>query len=255
MNSVYPDRWHPVFMLIDALQALGASVEFARDARTGGAWGFVCNGRACAWFIDNRHAHEMVRDDPAAKFLLENGGLVMHAQPPDRDRVGGKWLPLAASPGYKVPPRPMQKLWDCAFVGFIRTEARADFLSDISARYSLSSASGLFGEQAVATYWQARVGLNVPTSWGGATGYDSANMRCFEVLATGVPLVTAYEKWLDELGLIPGVNYVPYATIPEAIAAVKFAIEHPDIGDKGAQLAQARHTYKHRALQVLEWLA
>lgn len=253
--SIYPPRHHPVFMLIDALAALGASVEFARDARTGGAWGFVCNGRACAWFIDNRHAHEMVKDDPAAKFLLENGGLVMHAQPPDRARVGGYWLPLAVSPGYTLPPQPLAKLWDCAFVGFVRTEARANFLSDINARYSLSSASGLFGEQAVATYWQARVGVNVPTSFGSATGYDVFNMRAPEILATGTPLVNAYAPWLDELGLIPGVNYVPYSTIPEAIAAVKFAIEHPDIGVKGAQLAQSRHTYRHRALQVLEWLA
>lgn len=250
--SNYPDRWHPVYMLQDALQAQGADVEFARDERTAGSWGLIVNGQACAWYIDNRHPHEMVKEDPAAKELLARGALVMHAQKQDMERVGGQWLPLAASPGFS--PLPMPKLWDCAFVGFIRTEARADFLSDINAHYSLSSASGLFGEQAVNTYRQARVGVNVPTNYGATDGYDSANMRCFEILATGIPLVTAYEPYLEELGLIPGANYMPYSNIAEALAAVKYCIEHPEIGERGAALVMERHLYSHRAQTVLQWI-
>lgn len=253
--SVYPDGHHPVFFLISALKELGVDVEFARDERTCGTWGMIVNGKPVSYLIDNRHDHERVKEDPAAKEMLARGNLVCHAQPPDRDRVGGKWLPLAVSPGYTTPPQPVKKLWDCAFVGFVRTESRADFLCEINAHYSLSSVSGTFGAPAIETYWQARVGVNVPTSYGSPTGYDTFNMRAAEILATGTPLITAYEPWLEELGLIPGVNYMPYTTIAEALAAVKHCIAHPEIGVRGAELAQARHLYSHRAKQVLEWLA
>lgn len=254
--SAYPDRHHPVFFLQDALVALGATADFAKDDRTLGCWGLIVNDKRMVWLIDNRHAHEAEKEDPAAKRLLGEGVLVCHAQKPDADRVGGKWLPLAVTPGYRLPDGPVEKLYDVGFVGYVRDPARMEVLRHVARHFKLNVAQGVFGDAAVSVYWQSKVGLNIPTNYGAPDAYDSANMRCFEILATGTPLVTTYENYLGDLGL--GGRCFMYSNINELIEAIRVAIQLPDelikAGVAGAKLAQERHTYEHRANQVLEWL-
>lgn len=255
----YPPRHHPVFFLIDALTALGADAQFARDERTRGCWGMKVNGKIVVYLIDNRHPHEAAHEDPAAAELLQAGALVMCAQQPDAERVGAKWLPLAVTPGYRTPETPVAKLWDVGFVGYVRDAGRMDVLRHVIRRFTLCAHQGVFGDDAVSVYWQSRVGLNVPTGYGAPTSYDTANMRCFEVLATGTPLVTAYEPYLNDLGLADGATCLTYRDADELIRQIDKALANPawaaQIGRDGAALAQARHTYQQRAQQVLEWLA
>lgn len=252
--TFYPERHHPVFFLEDALRALGADVEFNhRDERTLGCWGLIVNGKPMVWLIDNRHEHERVTEDPAAKELLARGALVCHAQKPDMERVGGKWLPLAATPGYR--PMNREKLYDAAFVGYVRDAGRATLLADIASRYTLSVNAGLFGDHAVEAYNMARCGVNIPTGYGQADAYDSANMRFFEVMACGIPLVTPFENYLYDLGVIANIDYVAYHAPGDLLDAVSYALQHPEIGDTGRRLVESRHTYAHRAQQVLEWLS
>ena len=251
----YPDRHHPVYFLESALQAIGVNAQFAKDERTLGCWGLIFpdfDNRVMVWLIDNRHPHEAMREDPAAKILLKTFVIVCHAQKPDMLRVGGHWMPLAASPGFRK--MDAAKTADCAFIGYIRDEGRARLLSDIRSRYSLALMQGVFGDNAVHAYCSARVGVNVPTGYGGKTDYDSANMRCFEILACGVPLVTSDESYLSELGLIDGETCVTYGAHRDIVEAVAIALQSPHIGTAGLELVNARHTYTHRALQVLEWL-
>src|SRR5260221_13131475 len=95
--SSYPNRHHPCYFLEDALTALGAEAKVIRDVRTDGCWGLVIDDKTMVWLIDNRHAHEALTEDSAAADLLARGVLVCHAQKPDAERVGGKWLPLAGT--------------------------------------------------------------------------------------------------------------------------------------------------------------
>ena len=57
MNHTYPDKWHPVYFLVDALAAIGIRADFARDERTLNCWGMVFpdfDDRVMIWLIDNR---------------------------------------------------------------------------------------------------------------------------------------------------------------------------------------------------------
>jgi hypothetical protein len=254
----YPDRHHPCYFLEDALTKLGADARVIRDGdATLGCWGLLVNGKLMVWLIDNRHPHEAATEDPAAKRLLERGVLVCHAQKPDAERVGGKWLPLAVTPGYRPPDQPVEKLYDVAFVGYVRDAGRQSVLAHVARHFKLNVHQGVFGDDAVGAYWSAKVGLNVPTGYGQADAYDSANMRCFEILATGTPLVTPWEDYLSELGISGNAFF--YNTADILIASIRAALRDGDeylqgTGAAGAVLTRERHTYEHRAKQVLEWL-
>ncbi len=254
--SNYPDRHHPIFFLQDSLKVIGIRADFAKDERTLGCWGMVFpdfNNRVMVWLIDNRWVHESVKEDPAARELLARGAIVAHAQKPDMERVGGSWLPLAASPGFH--PVNVGKTSDCCMVGYVRDEGRARLLADVGKHYSLSLNQGLFGKQAVEAYCGAKCGINIPTRYGDPQAYDSWNMRSPEIMACGIPLVTEYQPYLSELGLMDLDTYVSYGkgrTITEAIA---LALAHPEIGPEGLKLIQEEHTYAHRAETVKQWLS
>lgn len=256
--SDYPPRHHPCFMLEDALTALGAEAQVVRDERTEGCWGLIVNGKRMVWLIDNRHPHEAQHEDPAAQRLLDAGVLVCHAQKPDMERVGGRWLPLAVTPGYRLPVAPFGKLYDVGFVGYVRDMRRHEVMLNVARHFTNWIGGPVFGDDAVSIYWISRIGLNVPTNYGAPDAYDSANMRLFEILATGAPLVTPYEPYLKELGLQSGINYLAYTDTNHLITTIDSFLKTPDllemIGTNGADLATARHTYRHRAEQVLAWL-
>jgi hypothetical protein len=258
MNQHYPDRHHPVFFLQDSLQAEGVQAEFnSRDERTKGMWGLIIGGKPFVWLIDNRWTHEAKTEDPSARDMIAKGALVCCAQKPDAERIGAKWLPLAVTPEYKPPATPVRQLTDVAFVGYIRDKGREQMLLDLNAHFSISVSQGHFGNAAVSAYHLARLGMNIPTRYGHPQAYDSANMRCFEILATGTPLVTAYQDYLSELGLEHGFNCFLYKSPQDCIEVILNALAQRDlaiIGKQAAQLANERHTYGHRAKQVLEWL-
>lgn len=254
--SSYPERHHPIFFLQDALIELGADAVFnVRDERTEGCWGLIVNGKPMVWLIDNRHLHEQEKEDPAAKKLLDAGALVCHAQKPDMERVGGKWLPLAVTPGYRPPDKPVEKVYDVGFVGYIRDWQRANVITHLARHFKVCTEQGVFGNAALDVYWKSKVGINIPTGYGSPDAYDSANMRCFEILATGTPLVTPFEDYLSELGLIDGKNCITYRSLDMLIECLPFVEAASEkISNNGIQLIQERHTYAHRAKQVLEWL-
>lgn len=259
--TAYPDRHHPCYFLEDELHALGADAVVVRNEQTLGCWGLIVNGKVMVWLIDNRHAHEAAKEDPAAAELLKRGDLVMCAQKPDAERIGAKWLPLAVSPTFRTPDNSVEKLYDVTFVGYVRDAGRCGVLSAVARRFKTRVLQGIFGDDAVSAYWHSHIAINVPTGYGQADAYDSANMRLFECLATGTPMMTSYEPYLHELGLecnVHHTNYLFYKNVDDLIEKIEVQLTQPqrltEIGRAGAALANERHTYEHRAQQVLDWL-
>lgn len=251
--SAYPDRWHPVYFLQDALTQVGVKAEFAKDGRTRDCWGLILPDfrKVMVWLIDNRLPHEQMKEDPAAKALLDEGALVCHAQKGDMARVGGHWLPLAASPGFEAVS--VAKTSDVAFVGYVRDEGRAHLLASVGKKYKLSLNQGLFGRRAVEAYCGAHVGLNIPSHYGQPYCTD-INMRVFEIAACGVPLVTNALPELAELGFVDQKTCVTYGRFP-LLDAVLYARSYPEVASAARQLILDRHTYAHRAQQVIQWLS
>jgi glycosyltransferase involved in cell wall biosynthesis len=252
MNLSYPDKHHPVYFLQAELEKLGATVQFHRNSKTHNCWGLEVNGRIMVWLIDNRWEHERQKEDAAAAALLSEGALVCHTQKQDAVRAGGVWLPLAATPGFY--PKDMTRLFDVGFVGYVRDDARMTMLNNLASRFTVNYGFGLFGENALDTYCQSRAAVNIPTQYGHPLAYD-VNMRVFECLATGIPVVTNDLPVLPELGMENGTTLFTYDTPDAIFGAVQQALEHPEVGQAGADLIQARHTYAHRAQQVMEWLS
>jgi hypothetical protein len=251
---MYPDRWHPVFMLIDALKELGVAVEFAKDERTHGCWGMVFpeyGNRVMVWLIDNRLPHEAAKEDVAAIELLKSGAIVAHAQKPDMNRVGGAWLPLAVSPGYRNLDG--FKTHDVAFVGFVRDAGRAKALAEIGAKFRLNFKHGVFGDEAVEAYCTAKCGVNIPSHFGTGLDYD-LNMRCFEIPACGVPLVAPENFYLAYQGFNDMQTCVTFGKNRSLIEAIQIAMDNPQIGAAGQALVERAHTYIDRAKTVKEWL-
>ncbi len=258
MNQYYPDRHHPIYFLQDALEAEGTHATFHRDEKSRGLWGLKTdNGRMVVWLIDIRWQHERDTHEANIHLLHRDAALIVAAQKPDADYFGCPWLPLAVSPGYAPPRGAVEKLVDVAMVGYVRDKQREQLLLDLNAVHSMSVAQGVFGVEAVETYHGAKLGINIPTRYDDARAYDSANMRFFEILATGTPLVTSYEDYLPDLGIVHGENAFTYHNTRNCLEVVKKALVEGGldaVGEAGARLVQERHTYSHRAKQVIEWL-
>lgn len=260
----YPPEHHPVFFLRDALRELGATADFnGRDERTLGCWGLIVNGKPMAWLIDNRLPHEAEHEDPATKELLAWGVLVCHAQKPDMERVGGKWLPLACSPNFLTPlqqhgeMRIREKSHDAGFCGYIHDMGRATLLAHLAAFCKLNTQSGVFGEEAVNVYTSALCGVNIPSHFGQPYCTD-LNMRVYEIMGCGVPLITNTLPSLKEIGFLDGVHGYAYRDPDHLCQIVHSLSKHPldayQMGDAARKLVEQQHTYEHRAAQVLEWL-
>lgn len=253
----YPPGYHCSVFLCKALQELGADVKFD-DERLMKCEGLVVNGKPVAWLLDNRIPHNRAWQDPAAIQMLKRGDvLVCHCQKSDAQRVGGYWLPLAVTPGYDRPGGQVEKVYDAAFVGYLNDTERTAAMAQLSKTVDLHIAQGVFGAAAVQVYHQARVGLNMPSLYGTDVAYD-LNMRLFEILATGTPLVTNANYDLNDLGIRSGVNCLTYQGIADAERQIKILLKDKALGEALAanayELVMRKHTYQARAEQLLRWI-
>ena len=259
VHSDYPDGYHVTIFLKNALVELGATVTFDDD-RLHGCEGFVVNGVPVAWLLDNRVPANREWQDPAAAAMLQAGNVIVcHCQKEDAERVGGRWLPIAATPRFQRNPK-RKPTYDGAFVGYLKDQNRLAVIQGLASEYNLNIKSKVFYEDAAAVYHSAKVGVNVPAFYKHPRNIDyDINMRTFEVMASGVPLVTAYNPALADLGIHSGVNCLTYDNPDELHHILKWVIDDDqlleDIAINGWELVQRRHTYKHRAEQVLEWVA
>ena len=83
---------------------------------------------------------------------------------------------------------------------------------------------------------------------------DDINMRCFEATATGSFLLTEWVPTISDC-FREGIHLVTFKTMEEAIEKAKYYLEHEDeretIAGQGMEHTLARHTYKHRAEELL----
>ena len=84
---------------------------------------------------------------------------------------------------------------------------------------------------------------------------DIVNMRVFEVMACGTPLVTTRHLDMDYFGFVEGQHYLGFTGIDEMLDQITWVNEHRAEAEQMALRARAfvlsKHTYYHRALEVL----
>lgn len=225
----------------------------------------------CFWYIDYRHNKDrpsrLPNDRDNAKFLSDGGGWIFQAQ--YEDFLDAKacgiertsWLPLAADPDiWSDTPKPESKIFDVTFVGHVWDEVRATALTQIHRtgfRLGLAEPGKLWKEKASKVLRQGQIGFNISTLFGTAVAFD-INMRVFETLSTGTPLLTNWVPSLERLIPKDATFIRTYKTIDEIIPLLRACLIDPHFRKSGAAARKwicDHATYKHRMVEALRTLA
>lgn len=169
------------------------------------------------------------------------------------------YLPCAAEETcYR--PYPVMKKWNWSFIGHLNSEHRIDLVDRFIREFGLGDGEGYVGwrmpeikghnvlDDAAKKFSMSRMVINDSIK-------NDLNMRTFEVMATGTPLITEENGPL--LGLFTkGVHLLTYKTIDGAVDCAKYLLKNPEmmneIGKAGLREILEKHTYRHRVLEVLK---
>lgn len=162
------------------------------------------------------------------------------------------WLPLGCDPAAhyatEAPPE-----FDVAFIGsthFMVNQQRVARLGVLESHFTLGFAFGLGAAEAAEIYGKARVIFNASIA-------QDVNMRVFESLATGKPLVTNREAETNGLfDLFEEEKHLITYTDEDLVQQIQRCLDHPGwaraIGAAGCRAVLAEHTYGHRVASILE---
>ncbi|MHC1728115.1 MAG: radical SAM protein [Syntrophobacteraceae bacterium] len=146
----------------------------------------------------------------------------------------------------------LQKNWDIVFVGNLNHAVQQEResllyrLAGLKDKYRLHIATGVYG----ADY--ARM-LSSSTLVFNRSIRDEANMRFFEAIACGATVLNPHIEELDLLGFSPGLHYVAYNELEEAVD--DFFARWPEsrkreVGEN-ARSALREHSYERRAQDLV----
>lgn len=223
--------------------------------------------KTAMWFIDSRRNRDpAVRtpdDDTNAKKIEGGGGWNFQANVEARDHLihavklqRVSWLPVAADPE-TWKPYDVDIQFDVGFGGNVWCGTRGELLARIGRRFKLGTFTGR-PEVLARGYSQSRVGFNISSFYG--TEFElSVNMRPFEVMSCGIPLITNALQELQWLGIISEHSCLTYDDLSQAMGAIEYALSkgegwRREMGQRARLLILEGHTYQHRMQEVLEIL-
>ena len=167
------------------------------------------------------------------------------------------WLPLAANPEFHYAVND-KTIYDVAFIGHIVNEERRAILERLAESFPKNFVGRAFNCDWTRISSQARVLFNKSVC-------GDLNMRVFESLATGKPLLTDLlpaEAGLQDL-FVPGIHLLTYKVRGESDPKGRYVIYEEDftsilsellrdplrlekLGSQGMKCVLSRHTYRHR---------
>jgi hypothetical protein len=131
-------------------------------------------------------------------------------------------------------------------------KARRRVLPQLAQRYKMNDWRRNYAEDEIPNvYCRARIVLNI-----GRDDYPKdANLRCFEVMASGALLVTSLPTELEQIGFKNGIHFVGYASETEMFQIVDRFLKDEEarsrIAEAGRALVMSDHTYDARARTLL----
>lgn len=200
-----------------------------------------------AWFIDG-HSQGAWHGEFANHFT--------HVYSAQKGDVG-EYLPVACDPETHTPDAGIEPTHDVVFVGHLYAQSpwyqrRRDLLKKLGERYDLKVYEGVYGKDLANAHATGKIVFNVST-------LGDVNMRVFEAMCSGRPLITDMVEGLDAgLGGMfhDGEHLLTYTTEHELYEGIDYLIESPEwrhrMGAAGQAIVLAAHTYDHRARTMLE---
>jgi len=164
-----------------------------------------------------------------------------------------QWLPVACDPevqkNFKLP-----KIYDIVFIGNINPTVhpkRVMLLKLIVQKFNLQVFSGIYGEEMAKIYSQAKIVFNKSVR-------GDLNMRVFEALSCRSLLLTDRlkpEAGLEEL-FQDRKQLVLYDNKDDLLEKIDYYLHHEsereEIATTGHKEVLAKHTYEHRAEQMIK---
>lgn len=165
------------------------------------------------------------------------------------------WLPLACDPEVHRPV-PCRKDYDLAFVGSTERMLHAQRvarLDRLAQRFSVLVDTALDGDAMASAYSRARIAFNSSIA-------QDVNMRVFEAMAMGMPLLTNRDA--DVNGLLDlfhdGEHLAAYddsTLMDSAERLLQDTAARDTMGNAARREVLARHTYAHRVSQILNTIS
>lgn len=232
--------------------------------------------KSCMWYIDSRRnsdpAIRQPDDDMSAERIIRGGGIVFQAQVQDVHRLSGKlkeylkkrtmlrvvYLPLAADPDVWSDEPEEEISWVTSFVGNCFDPERLGILEALQKRNLLywPGIEKAIMQDGATVYRKSLGGLNIPSWWKTPECYD-VNMRVFEILSCGIPLITNRLDALNSLGIIEGKHAFLYNSFDDIIHLINMLRQDTqrakEMGEANRQLILNNHTYDHRAESILKY--
>jgi len=228
--------------------------------------------QTCFWFIDFRHNKDRESRNPndfdIAKCLHEGGGWIFQSQFQDAEycvehkltRVS--WLPLAADPNVWSNEPAAPKQFHVGFAGNVWDPARKNALELLlnapGLRFAFRGHGKAWKEDAASLLRSCVAGFNINSYFTELYAYD-LNMRVFETLSCGTPIITNRVAALDRI-FPPGAPYIrTYDSLDDILPTIADALRDPLFVNSGAAAREyilGNATYVHRmreALEILEY--
>lgn len=197
------------------------------------------------WFIDFRNNRDCPTRIPndliCAKIIDQHKGWIFQAQFEDYEyckSVGIErvsFLPLAADSDIWSDTPVQKKIYDFAFVGKIWDITRMQALDELKkANFKLGfmGPGKLWKEEAAKLLRQAKIGFNISSHFGSERAFD-VNMRVFESLSCGIPLLTNKVPGLEKIfGQVPFIK--TYSNLAELAQIAKAALQDQEFLNSGA---------------------
>ena len=290
-----PIAYNPAYYLRDAFRSMGHDAQvvtqsdmYAYEPGYADLWVGVDSGgplnipdeflsKSCMWYIDSRrNSNPDIRtpdDDTSAVRIIHGGGVVFQAQIEDVHRLSFKmknflkkrtmlrvvFLPLAADPDvWSDEPEEDNPSWVLSFVGNCYDGDRLRILERLQEEKLLywPGIEQAIMEEGAEVYRKSLGGLNIPSWWGTPECYD-VNMRVFEIMSCGKPLITNRLNALNSLGIIEGEHALLYNSFNDIIHLINMLRQDTQkakqMGEANRRLILERHTYRHRAEMILRY--
>ena len=206
--------------------------------------GPVVNAPSVYWCIDV-HRMDALLGGGNRWDKMRGFDLVCSAQRDMAEQLSVSWLPLACDPTMSH-PIDTPKLFSWSFVGSMVTDKRQACIDQLRNAVPGGVVATAYGAAMNALYAASQLVVNVSFS-------NDVNMRFFEALASGTPLLSTRprngeEELFDTVLWFEGER--------DIAAAAEGALAAPEqlhqLGLAGAEHAMARHSYTVRMSQLLE---
>lgn len=219
------------------------------------------------WFIDFRHnknrAERIPNDLVSEAALIKRNAFIFQAQYEDfidsktRAKDRAHWLPVGADPDIWCDiPTPAQKNFHLGFIGNVWDVQRKNALEALlksGLKIGFPGHGAAWKEDAAQFLRASLCGFNISSFYGTDVAYD-INMRFFETLSCGIPLITNWVPSLEKL-LPDGLPCVrTYRSADECLSVVHAALNDQAFlatGHLGRQYILDHATYRHRAQSAL----